>query len=159
LKVCFKGTSEEISTLRNGLETATGSAISLDKGNCISEHHPTGATGFKKLQQILGTLVASDETYTVLFGNEDKHLYSYYDQATRTAGILRSEIGRAWYVGGSPLRCRFGGSARPFYSLPALLGHELLGHGSGQTTERGAIQVENLVHGALGEVPRCLPQR
>jgi hypothetical protein len=99
--------------------------------------------------------VGAEETYSVLFGDEAEHFTSYFDPATRTAGILRSEVGRRWYTGGNRFQCMLGGSARPFYSLPGLLGHELLGHGSGQTTERGAIRIENLVHRARGEVPRC----
>lgn len=151
MKVCFRGTAEEIRELRKGLEDATGTSITLED-NCISDYEPTGAKGYETLQEILGQLVNSRLTYTLMYGDPNAHFTSYYDAKTRAAGILKTEIGKRWYWGEGFLACTLLiGRRYAYYNLPGLIAHELLGHGSGQN----AVQVENLVHSARGELRRC----
>ena len=155
LKICFRGSEEDIATLREGLEGATGTTINLGSGNCVSGYEATGAEGYEELQAILGQLVDADETYSVIFGDDSKHFYSHYHEPSRTAGIIRQNIGNLPYRHGGWFSCMLGGSGFGYHSLPSLVGHELLGHGSGRLSKRSAIRVENLVHRARGEFPRC----
>lgn len=163
LKVCFKGSKRQVRELKAGLEEATGTRISIDDNNCVSSFEPTEAQGFENVQTILADLVGSETVFTLQYADEQRHLTSYFGEELGgyTAGIIRSEVGRRWYRSGSRLSCMLGGSGYAYYSLPGLIAHELLGHGSGvvakgrPASERAAVKVENAVHSARGEPTRC----
>jgi RHS repeat-associated protein len=161
LKVCFKGSEEDVGELKSGAESASGTKITLDKGNCVASWESDGRKGFEELQARFGTMVSSRTTYSVMFDNETKHFSSNWQPAwgnpSNTAVIVRED-----YQGGTYNRgYRFapcwltGGVYDASQSLGGLIAHELLGHGGGASTEPGARGWENRYHAARGEPRRC----
>ena len=165
LKVCFKGTAEQVSTLKEGLEGATSTTIQIDKGNCVTGFEASGEEGFEDLQTRLAILVAADDTYSLemgepLGGKDDLLTASsaWFDPVSNTATIGRNAPRN------NPYRTRgiLGLCHRKVNAtLPAFITHELLGHGlhwemyGRRSSQQYAVDVQNRYHRAVGEAQRC----
>lgn len=129
----------------------------LDDEGCVSAYEPQGGKRYRRLQQAFGDMVNADDVFRVDFGEGDR--ISGFDPDTRMATINPLDIQRKRYVSGSVLACAFGGSSTAAFSLPSILTHELIGHGSpmasGLKPARSALWAENLYHAAVGEPRRC----
>jgi hypothetical protein len=160
LKVCFKGSAKEVQDLKEATETATNTTITLDGGNCIKKAvRNDDRPAYSELQAKLFHLIAEPKLYSVEFDTAGRS-YSAYNPTTRAAYIVRASVGTDWYWNDTPILCRMTGSGLKSarYDLPALVTHELLGHGSGGG-QMSAIDVENVYHDAVGQLRRCRYER
>lgn len=157
LAVCFKGSAEQVDSLKRGLEDATGSHIDIGADNCITEVRGAPSGPRKALRDILRKMVQSGTVFGVEFGAEGESMSSHFDPMTNNAVILRGDAYRGWYNRSG--RC-FG--TLGLHTPGSVIAHELLGHGVG-VIEQGhpyegsvAVSVENMYHQAFGQAPRCL---
>lgn len=158
LKVCFKGSRNEVNELREGTERAVGGHITRDDNNCVSTFSvDPEKRGYGELQAGFLSLVDAEAIYSVQFGAEESRFYSSFNPNTRTATILRGDYRGGFYYSGNRITCAlFGGHRSAPHSLPGLIVHELIGHGTRGGSEPGARRIENLYHRAAGEPLRCL---
>jgi len=148
LKVCFEGDEAEVRELASAVANLTNTKLTIHE-NCITEIESRGNKAFYRIRDILEQLASSKKMYTLSFSDED----SYYDPATRTAFVLRSDPAHTQYD-----VC---GGGRATFSLEAIVGHELIGHGGSSASERRFFpetwgrKAENWYHAAAAESKRC----
>jgi RHS repeat-associated protein len=159
LRVCFKGSDEDVEKLREGAEDATGTRITLDASGCVEGLRGNGNRKYNRIRRAFLTLVNDpDKTYTTQFDRSGQHYFSHYDAPTRTAYIIPSDAGGYNYETGhwwSPCWLMGGSNDTP-QTLGGLVAHELIGHGiAGGGTEGAAKFWENQYHAAVGQPLRC----
>ena len=156
LAVCFTGSAEDVQKLKAGSEDATNSTITLDKNNCVSKVEAKEGDGFAEIQERFNSLVADGDVFTVRYGVTGQGFYSHFDPKTKSAIILRGDVGGFRYRTGNWLSCNLiGGHSSAPMTLGGLVAHELIGHGRG-AGERNSRRIENQYHTARGQSARCL---
>jgi RHS repeat-associated protein len=170
LKVCYeKGADGE--ALVRATEIATATTITLDKKtNCVVDFMPTGERGYETLQVLFRHLVRSLAQYDVEiaepFGGPKDRVTSYNSgfYAYRWGGGVAS-IGRHHLRTVAYASVTVFGLCLPYPrthgDLPALIAHELLGHGGHREVfgtpsgEPWARKVQNMYHRNVGQPERC----
>lgn len=158
--MCYKGSESDVDELRRGTEQATGSRITLDANNCVSEVESNGNKKYDKIRGRFQDQVDATETYSVQYDRSGQHFTSHYEAANRTAYIIPGDVGTFYNTGHRFAPCWLtGGVYDTPKDLASLVAHELIGHGgenrgagAGQPT---AIHWENQYHGAVGQPQRC----
>ena len=154
--MCFTGSAEDVQKLKAGSEDATNSTITLDKNNCVSKVEAKEGDGFAEIQERFNSLVADGDVFTVRYGVTGQGFYSHFDPKTKSAIILRGDVGGFRYRTGNWLSCNLiGGHSSAPMTLGGLVAHELIGHGRG-AGERNSRRIENQYHTARGQSARCL---
>lgn len=149
--------------LRRGTEEGTGSSITLDSDNCISEielRDRRRAAQSTRLQEMVDSEAEINvRYYTPLWGGTQHHAQSTPDG--RHARVLISDYGLGGYW--TRLFGRGPCWGRAPATLAAVISHELIGHtyhqivarpGSG-SGEPYAVAWENRHHRLSGEPIRC----
>jgi len=157
LRVCFKGDARKRQELQEAAENAINADIEVDKRWCVTGVTARPGEGFESLRKEFQELVGDPSTFSAQFA--DGRAVSHFDPDTRTAIINPLDIQRRRYVSGSLVACFLGGSGTATFSVPAILVHELIGHGSGMVgggKPWGAgVWAENQYHAAYRESRRC----
>ncbi len=157
LRVCFKGDARKRQELQEAAENAINADIEVDKHWCVTGVTARPGEGFESLRKEFQELVGDPSTFSAQFA--DGRAVSHFDPDTRTAIINPLDIQRRRYVSGSLVACFLGGSGTATFSVPAILVHELIGHGSGMVgggKPWGAgVWAENQYHAAYRESRRC----
>jgi len=165
LKVCFRGTKSDVGKLKEGLQDATNTSITLDADNCLSGFEAREGKGFESLQARLDVLVRSDATYGVQFGEPVggpgdvlTARNAWFNRGDNTVTIGRNApVTQSYPVAGLLGVCY----RRAPASMASLMTHELLGHAGykelygGRSGEPYAVRVQNEYHSAVGEPARC----
>jgi uncharacterized protein RhaS with RHS repeats len=155
LKVCFRGTEEEIQRLSDSTAAATGTSFKLNKGNCVTDVKPVSgewdevSAGFAQL--------ASDRNVNIpiMYGVGGSR-----NDASGAIVIDQSQISNRYQVRGFLGICWRRGSDQ--YGEPAIISHEL-GHAwatlfgrdtSLRANNRTALRWENQVHRSRGQRER-----
>ena len=161
LEVCYKGSGEDVQSLRKGTEEATGSSITLNDKNCVSKVESNGDKKFDRIRNRFQGQVDAEEVYSVQYDRSGTHYFSWYDGPTRTANIIPGDVGGFLYNTGkwfAPCWLTGGIHDTP-QTLGGLIAHELVGHGGGGIGESNAISWENQYHHGSGQPARCEEQR